>query len=70
MSHRRAAPPRCDWGWTLSIVTAGVILALDLGWWLGGEPRYLSMAVNAIVVFYLNQRDVRVTFDERAEDQP
>ena len=35
-------------GWMLAIVTAGAILALDLGWWAGGEPRYLSMAVNAV----------------------
>ena len=52
------------WGWTMAIVTTGLILALNLGWWLGGEPRYLGMAVNAIGVLYLNQRDVRVVFEE------
>jgi hypothetical protein len=53
---------RHPWGWTLSIVTAGIILALNIGWWAGGEPRYLSMLVNSIAVFYLNQRDLRSVF--------
>jgi len=53
---------RRSWGWTLAIVTAGFILALNIGWWAGGEPRYLSMAVNTIVVFYLGQRDLRAVY--------
>ncbi len=52
------------WGWTMAIVTTGLILALNLGWWLGGEPRYLGMAINSIGVLYLNQRDVRIVFEE------
>ena len=51
--HRR-------WAWVLAIVTAGAILAIDLGWWFAGEGRYTSMLLNVIAVFYLNQRDVRV----------
>ncbi len=53
------------WGWTMAIITTGFILALDLGWWFADEPRYLTMAANAIVVFYLNQRDVRIVFEEQ-----
>ena len=53
---------RLEWGWTLAIITAGISLALNIGWWLSGDPHYLSMAVNAVVVFYLNQRDVREAF--------
>ncbi len=53
---------REPWGWTLSIVTAGIILALNIGWWVGGEPRYISMLANSIAVFYLNQRDLRSVF--------
>ncbi len=53
---------RQTWGWTLSIVTAGSVLALGLGWWLAGDPRYWSMLINAIAVFYLNQRDLRSVF--------
>jgi hypothetical protein len=53
---------RDAWGWTLSIVTAGVMLALNLGWWAVGDPHYLSMILNSIAVFYLNQRDLRAVF--------
>jgi hypothetical protein len=53
---------RETWGWTLSIVAAGSILALDLGWWFAGEPRYSSMVINSIAVFYLNQRELRSVF--------
>ena len=53
---------RREWGWTLAIITAGVTLTINLGWWANGEPRYLSMLVNTIAVFYLNQRDLRAVF--------
>ena len=48
-----------QWAWVLAIVTSGLILAIDLGWWWSGEPRYGSMLINSVAVFYLNQRDVR-----------
>ncbi|MFL5716748.1 MAG: hypothetical protein ACJ77V_04110 [Chloroflexota bacterium] len=51
---------RQRWAWVLAIVSAGAILAIDLGWWFAGEGRYTSMLLNAIAVFYLNQRDVRL----------
>jgi uncharacterized membrane protein YphA (DoxX/SURF4 family) len=50
---------RKQWAWVLAIVTSGAILAIDLGWWWSGEPRYGSMLINSVAVFYLNQRDVR-----------
>jgi hypothetical protein len=53
-------------GWVLAVVTSGAILALDLGWWASGEPRYGSMALNAVVLFYLNQRDLRAYFGDPA----
>lgn len=48
------------WAWVLAIITSGVILAVDLGWWFSGDARYSSMLINAIAVFYLNQREVRI----------
>ena len=48
------------WAWVLAIITAGAILAIDIGWWFAGEPRPVSMLLNSVAVFYLNQRDVRV----------
>jgi hypothetical protein len=50
-----------SWGWVLAIILSGIILAIDLGWWYSGEARYLSMALNVVSVFYLNQRDVRLS---------
>ncbi len=49
-----------QWAWVLAIILSGIILAIDLGWWWSGEARYLSMALNVVAVFYLNQRDVRL----------
>ena len=51
---------RKRWAWVLAIITSGVILAIDLGWWLNADARYASMLLNSIAVFYLNQRDVRL----------
>ena len=48
-----------QWAWVLAIVSSGLILAIDLGWWWSGEARYGSMLINSVAVFYLNQRDVR-----------
>ncbi|HEV8403488.1 MAG TPA: hypothetical protein VGQ31_10685 [Candidatus Limnocylindrales bacterium] len=54
------------WAWVLAIILSGIILAIDLGWWYSGEPRYLSMLLNVIAVFYLNQRDVRLALHGEA----
>ena len=48
-----------EWAWVLAIITSGLILAIDLGWWWSGDARYGSMLLNTVAVFYLNQRDVR-----------
>ena len=50
------------WGWSLALILAGVILAVDLAWWYAGQPRYPGMFLNMVAVFYLNQRDVRAIF--------
>ena len=51
-----------NWGWSLSLIIAGVVLALDLVWWWIGLPRYPGMFMNMVAVFYLNQRDVRAIY--------
>ena len=56
---------RRQWAWVLAIVSSGAILAVDLGWWSAGEPRYASMLLNVIAVFYLNQRDVQLALRGR-----
>jgi urea transporter len=50
-----------EWAWALAIVSSGLILAINLGWWWAGEPRYGSMLLNTVAVLYLNQRDVRLS---------
>ena len=59
---------RRQWAWVLAIVSSGVILAVDLGWWSAGEPRYASMLLNVIAVFYLNQRDVQLALRGAGDD--
>lgn len=50
------------WGWSLALIISGLILAVDIGWWMVGQPRYPGMFLNMVAVFYLNQRDVRTIF--------
>ena len=61
---------RRSWAWVMAIVSSGVILAIDLGWWWSGQPRDLSMLLNVVAVFYLNQQDVRLELRSRAPAQP
>ena len=58
------------WAWVGAIVISGLSLAFALGAWWDGRPIYLAMAINAIAVFYLNQREVRAVYDEPAADEP
>jgi hypothetical protein len=62
------------WAWVGAIILSGLSLAFAIGAWWDGHPQYLAMAINVVAVFYLNQREVRSTFedapvdsDERAE---
>jgi hypothetical protein len=50
------------WGWSLALIISGLILAVDIGWWMAGQPRYPGMFLNMVAVLYLNQRDVRAIF--------
>ena len=51
-------------GWIGAIVISGASLAISIGAWWYGNPAYLSMVINVIAVFYLNQREVRAIFGE------
>jgi hypothetical protein len=52
------------WGWIGAIILSGLSLAFAIGGWWDGTPTYLSMAINVVAVFYLNQRDVRSVFED------
>jgi hypothetical protein len=56
------------WGWVGAIIVSGLALAFALGSWLDGAPTYISMLINVVAVFYLNQREVRAVFEEPEAD--
>ena len=53
------------WAWVMSMVLAGISMAIGLVVYFEGRPLYVTMLLNVILVFYLNQRDVQATFTRR-----
>ena len=58
------------WGWIGAIILSGLALAFAIGAWWDGAPTYISMLINVIAVFYLNQREVRAAFEDHLGDVP
>ena len=52
------------WGWIGAIILSGLALAFAIGAWWDGHPPYLSMLLNVVAVFYLNQREVRAVYED------
>ena len=52
------------WGWIGAIILSGISLAFAIGAWWDGHAAYLSMLINVVAVFYLNQRDVRAVYED------
>ncbi len=52
------------WAWLLVMITTGITMATQIWRYFNDLPDYLGMAVNVIVVFYLNQRDVQQAFKQ------
>jgi len=50
------------WAWQTSILMQGLILIVALVAYLRSEPSYVSMVAASFMVFYLNQREVRIAF--------
>ncbi len=48
--------------WVLTMLWAGLNLTISLWGYWEGEPSYLPMVYSVIVVYYLNQREVRAAF--------
>jgi hypothetical protein len=53
------------WAWTLAMLLEGYALALNLWSFFQGHPLYLQMLLGAVIVFYLNTRDVYRAFQVR-----
>ncbi len=50
-------------GWTATMLFTGAALAIQIYvWWARGELVAVSMLLNVVAVFYLNQRQVRDAF--------
>jgi len=55
--------------WVLTMLLVGVSLLLLIALHLGGvdEPRYVRLAINVVIAFYLNQGLVRDYFEPRQD---
>lgn len=48
--------------WVLIMIQVGLGMLSDLWGYFYGYPSYITMLINVIIVFYLNQRDVQRAF--------
>ena len=53
------------WAWLLLMIWQGCIMATDIWGRINGNPSYLTMLINVIIVFYINQREVKKAFTGR-----
>lgn len=57
--------------WVAAMLLVGIGLVYNIWSYLEGAPLYLNMLIHVIVVFYLNERGVRLAFDPpRPEQEP
>jgi hypothetical protein len=57
------------WAWFLTMIQLGLSLALGLWVYAQGEPLYVNMGLNTIMVFYLNQSEVQHAFGQKPKPQ-
>ncbi|MFN2196797.1 MAG: hypothetical protein ACK2UW_11810 [Anaerolineales bacterium] len=50
------------WGWILTMILTGLGLLYSILSYFLGNPHYLSMVIDLVIVFYLNQHDVQSAF--------
>lgn len=53
------------WGWILTMILTGIGLAFSIWTYFQGNPHYITMVFDLVIVFYLNQRDVQSPFLEK-----
>lgn len=55
------------WAWYGMMLLLAYWMASDAVGYFRGTPEYVSMALNVIMIFYMNQREVRVLFEGRPQ---
>ncbi len=58
------------WAWVLIMVQVGLSMLSDLYGYFYGDYSMLSMLINVIIVFYLNQREVQRAFSGKEGMSP
>jgi hypothetical protein len=53
------------WAWVLIMVQVGLSMMSDLWGYFYGDYSFISMILNVVIVFYLNQREVQRAFSGR-----
>ncbi|HID53301.1 MAG TPA: DUF2127 domain-containing protein [Anaerolineae bacterium] len=51
-----------SWAWLLVMIVTGLSMVLQIWRYFQGFPDYVTMTINVLVVFYLNQRDMQQAF--------
>ncbi|MDD1751874.1 MAG: DUF2127 domain-containing protein [Methanotrichaceae archaeon] len=57
------------WAWICGMILVGLNLAADLWGYFQGNRYWISMIINILIVFYLNQRDVQRAFSRKEEPE-
>ena len=52
------------WAWLLAMILIGLGMVIDLASYVRGSVLHIPMIINVVMVFYLNQRDVRRVFED------
>ena len=55
------------WAWYGMMLLLAYWMASDAVGYFRGTPEYISMALNVVMIFYMNQREVRVLFEGRSQ---
>ncbi|HSL72046.1 MAG TPA: hypothetical protein VK864_17490 [Longimicrobiales bacterium] len=58
------------WAWAALMILVGTSLSEGILRYMRGEPRYLIMLFNVLIVLYLNQRSVQRLFTHISPTQP
>jgi carbon starvation protein CstA len=51
------------WAWVMTMIIIGISLLIGILEYFQESPRYINMLIGVIIVFYLNERNVRRVYD-------